>query len=174
MNNNRLILILFLAAHFSMLAQQNVGGLCMDALSVSGKSAERKGKVYSYTVGEPIIFTLTSNAANKTVTQGFHQPDVCPPPVIIGTDEIKPIDWQLHVSPNPTPDLLKVRMSEAISGMLHANVYELLGRRVIADQKINAPEGGIIDCANLQPGIYFLRINVPNTVQAITVRFVKI
>lgn len=144
-------------------------GICNQVIASTGKATMQGGRLYTYTVGEPFILTLSTES--HKITQGFNQPDLCLP---VSTSDLDLAEWQLEVYPNPATNLLHIRYSAEKSGRLRARVFDLLGRTVVEDFSINDPFDTQMDCSNWQPGVYLIRMQDPQTQAVATVRIVRL
>jgi hypothetical protein len=108
----------------------------------------------------------------RTLTQGFHQPDICQS---VATKDLDLAAWEIEVFPNPTADFLNIRFSdENGSGALRASVFDVLGRAMLLQQPLDEPSGTSLNCQAWQSGVYFLRLEDAATGAAATVRFVRL
>ncbi len=168
---NRFLLLALLACLSPCVSQaqdQNLG-LCEQVLAVAGKSVVRAGRYYAYTIGEPFIFTL--QGATTTVTQGFHQPELC---VMVATHDVELADWQIQVFPNPTTDFLHIQYSADHNSQLEAAVFDVLGHLIVDQVSLDRPDDSLIDCSTWQAGLYFLQLRDPATHAVATVRFIRL
>lgn len=143
--------------------------LSHQVISASGKTATQGGRTYAYTVGEPFVFTLSSNSYK--ITQGFHQPDLYRP---VGTHHPDFAAWNLEVYPNPATHEIHFRYSTEKDGLLNAQVFDMLGRLIMQDFPVNNPSDTRMDCSAWQPGLYFIQIQDQQSQSNTTIRVVKI
>ena len=144
-------------------------GICSQVIASSGKSATVGGRSYAYTVGEPFIFTLSTNSGK--ITQGFHQPDLCLP---VLTNDLDLNAWKLEIYPNPATNLIHIRYSAEQKGQLTAQVFDLLGRSIVRDFPVDNPEDTQMDCSQWQAGVYLVRLQDPRTQSGTTVRMIRL
>ncbi len=138
-------------------------------IGTTGKSTTQNGRYYAYTIGQVVI--NTAKGTSRTLTQGFHQPDVCP---LVSTNDLNLVEWGISVFPNPTMDLLNVRFDASKSNQLTATLFDLLGRRVLPLTSLTPSEAMLIDCTSLQPGIYLLHLTESATQATATMRIVRL
>ena len=138
-------------------------------ISASGKTGTQGGLTFIYTVGEPVITTISGDM--RTLTQGFHQPELC---TVVATNDLDLAAWDIKVFPNPTADILTVRFSDEKGSALRANVFNLLGQAMLTDRPLTQPDGSEIDCAAWQPGVYILQLQDPATLGVASVRFIRL
>lgn len=142
----------------------------MQVVGTTGKSTTQNGRYYAYTVGQVVI--NTAKGTSRTLTQGFHQPDVCP---LVSTNDLNLAAWGISVFPNPTMDVLQVRFDATDNKQLTATIFDLSGRSVLQHILLTPSfDPTLIDCTTLQPGIYFLHLTEPATQQHATMRIIRL
>ncbi len=99
----------------------------------------------SYTVGEPVIQTLS--IGTNYITQGFQQPDYG---VIVGVADIQ-LPSDIRVFPNPTTDQVTVQVGNQ---EFTAEVYSTSGQIVVQAQKCSGSTQ--ISLRDLPSATYFL------------------
>ncbi len=166
---NRFLSLALLLCTLPFLSAGQTYGTCIQVVASSGKSAVRAGLHFTYTIGEPAIFTLKGSA--YTVTQGFHQPDLCS---TVSTHNLDLAAWGIEVFPNPTADLLTIRFDSERNNALNVSAFNLLGQAMLTDHPMTGPEGLTLDCSHWQPGIYLLQLRDPTTQATATVRVAKV
>lgn len=166
--NRYLIFALAWCFPFSVCLAQGAEN-CAQVIGVAGKTGTQAGLTFHYTVGEPVITTLTGNT--RIVTQGFHQPETC---MLVSTNDLDIAAWGIEVFPNPTADFLTVRFASDKSSGLRASVFNLLGQVVLSDERLYQPDGSRLDCSGWQPGVYILQLQDPSTFAVASVRFVRL
>lgn len=167
--NRSQLLLLFLALIPGIAFTQQGFENCIQVIGATGKTGTQNGLTFTYTVGEPVIVTLTGST--RKVTQGFHQPDLCVP---VSTDDLDLAAWGIEVFPNPTDGLLTVRFSAEQGNALQARVSDLLGRPLLSGRSLDQPDGSAIDCSAWQPGVYILQLQDPSTRKRAAVRFIRL
>lgn len=135
----------------------------------TGNYGVQQGLSYTYTVGEVVIATLSST--ERTVTQGFHQPEHTS---IVTVSDPDFSDWGIEVFPNPATDFLAVRFSADKGQRLAVNVFDVVGRAMLLNQPLTEPDGSLIDCRIWQPGVYFVQLLDPSSKATTTVRIVRL
>lgn len=90
------------------------------------------GSTYSisYTLGEPVIRTLTST--NLMVTQGFHQPRL----IVTALNEIMDLSVIIKAYPNPATDFVHLETSGNLSPGSTFQLYSMNGS-LIEERKID-------------------------------------
>ena len=140
----------------------------LQVISTSGKTGTQGGLTFHYTIGEPVISTLSGNT--RKLTQGFHQPEFG----TVSTYNPGLADWDIEVFPNPTADALTIRFSDEKGAMLRASVFNLLGQSMLANQSLTQPDGSRLDCSAWQPGVYILQLQDPATLGIASMRFIRL
>ena len=135
----------------------------------TGKEAVQQGLMYSYTVGEVVISTVSSD--ERSLTQGFHQPEQTQ---LVSVSDPALADWNIEVFPNPVSDWLTVRFSLEKGDRLSVNVFDVAGKAILLNQILSEPDGSQIDCSRWQPGVYFLQVFDPVSRANATLRLVRL
>lgn len=164
---NRLFSLCFFLLPF-LCSSQNYS-LCMQVIASTGGSGAQGNYHVSWTVGESVIKTVSS-AAN-TLTQGFHQPDVC---ATVATSNLDLEAFSLEVFPNPTSSNLIIRFHDVPQTSLQVQVFDVLGSTVLQPTALVAPEGTILDTTNWQPGLYFVQIQEKQSKASTTISVVRL
>ena len=166
---NRFILttLLWLWVLYSGTAQDAT--LFNQVIGSTGHVAVQQGRTYAYTVGEVVIVTVGSD--NRTLTQGFHQPEHTR---IVSVGDPDFADWDINVFPNPVSEALTIRYSADKGSTLTATVVDLVGKVVLHNQPLSVPDGSTLDCHNWQPGVYFLILQDPVGRESSTVRIIRL
>ena len=166
-NMSRLILLSLLALPFGALSQTyNLG---MQVVASGGGSGAQANYDLTWTVGEPVIFTLSNQ--DRVVTQGFHQPDIF---TSVATWDLDLRALGIEVFPNPTADFVTVRFQAGSSSALAVQAFDVFGRLIGPQELLDIPEGTILDCSNWPAGMYLLRIHDLKTKASATVRVVRL
>jgi len=109
----------------------------------------------SYTIGEPMITTLSSSSV--ILTQGFQQPS------LLNVDAVNYINgekYDIVVYPNPTEGFINVSI-KAINGKdISLQVFDVLGRNIYTTGNVlsNGEYLTILDFTSFTQGIYFLSV----------------
>ncbi|MCK6695296.1 MAG: T9SS type A sorting domain-containing protein [Thermoanaerobaculia bacterium] len=134
----------------------------------TGNVAVQQGFIYAYTVGEVVIFTGSFD--NFILTQGFHQPEQTR---IVSVEQPQLADWDIEVFPNPVSDRLTIRFSPEKGVALRVSVTDLAGKIILSDQLLTDPAGSMLNCSAWQPGVYFVRMQDPQSRASATARVVR-
>lgn len=137
-----LIFILMFCQAFAIKAQQVVAS--------SGNTATAGGYSVAWTLGEPVIATLTGST--NILTQGMHQTN------LVATDVGNVVfpGLEVKVYPNPTGDFLTVEVIRKENELLQLELTDIAGRRVILKKVLSGTEE--IDMRSYVPGVYLVHI----------------
>ena len=136
---NMLFLLLFAAG--SLTAQTVV--------SVNGGTATAAGTQVSWTIGEPVVATVSDG--NSTLTQGFQQSKL----TVTAIDDLQVQGVEIKVYPNPTSDYVTVHFSNTIEKPAYL-LFDLSGRLI--EQKNIESTGTKIDMSGYSGGSYILKL----------------
>lgn len=144
-------LVVSILVSVSLNAQQTIAS--------AGGNATGSGGSASYTVGQ--VFYKTANGTNASVADGVQQAYEIQ--IIVGIEETKELELSLTAFPNPTPDILILKV---VSNHLENLQYELVdgsGKLLLSNTLTEAETA--IPMANLASAIYFLTVSKGNKVQ---------
>jgi hypothetical protein len=140
-----LALLLMLCTGFTALhAQQSANAAGGDA-SGSGGSA-------SYSIGQ-VVYTMASGS-NGTSNQGVQQPYEF---FTVGIDNFPAITLSLSVFPNPTPNIINLKVESGDFENLSITLYDISGKALIS-QKVSSALMQV-PMQTLAAGSYLLRVN---------------
>jgi hypothetical protein len=124
-----------------------------EAVSSSGNIVLSSGGSVSYTVGQVIYTTLSSDQG--VVTQGVQQPYE----IYDNTSADDAINISLSVSvfPNPATDKICLEVKEMDISDLMYKLIALDGSTIIENDMLENP--AFIDVEHLKPAIYYLQVN---------------
>jgi hypothetical protein len=138
----------------TLLLGLGVTGLrAQESLLTSGSSASGSGGSVSYSVGQ-IVYT-TNTGTNGSVSQGVQQPFEIS--VITGLEEAKYINLSVLVYPNPTANVLQLKIENEEWKDLSYQLFDLNGK-LIETKKLEANVTKIV-MTNLVPATYALKVN---------------
>lgn len=136
------LLFLLISYSSSMFAQKVV--------ATAGSTLGNTHGSISYTIGESVAHTLAKG--DKTLTQGFHQSIIS----ISMINELKDLGFSISIYPNPTSDILKIKIGkENLSGM-HYLLFDL-GGRLMSQKNLESSETSV-PVQYLRSGIYLLKV----------------
>ncbi|MCX6255918.1 MAG: T9SS type A sorting domain-containing protein [Bacteroidia bacterium] len=111
-----IIAVLLFTSCVRLLAQQVV--------ATAGNTFGNENGSLSYTIGEGVAQTLTKG--DKTITQGFHQTTMSGTMV----SELKDLDFSIFVFPNPTSDMLKIKVTKENVPGLQYLLFDINGKLI--------------------------------------------
>lgn len=140
-----LLLILLLPTMANLIYAQP-----LQVVASSGGNITIGDKAIEWTLGETVIATLSSE--NIILSQGFHQP-------ILTVTTIKtPVElaYKIEAYPNPTNDLLLIRLENADAQEFQYILYDINGK--VLEQKELKSNETAINMTNNACGEYLLKI----------------
>ena len=135
-------MIAFLLSGFAVYAQEVV--------STAGSYGETTSGSLSWTVGEPVIETITDGT--NTLTQGFQQSKL----TVTAISDLKVPGIELSVYPNPTSSFLSIEIKSDKQRNFMLNLFDLSGKLIL--QKKMTGNKQTIKMQNYKPGTYILKI----------------
>lgn len=135
-----------------------------EVVSSAGETNTIAGYEVSWTVGEPVIATVSG--ANNLLTQGFHQTRLN---ITSVEDFAEPIPG-LYVYPNPASKSFIIRFSSEESKK-EFSLYDLSGK--IIQQNIIPGKETEVDIHSLANGSYLLHVRIIGTNQNQTFKIIK-
>jgi hypothetical protein len=132
-----------------------------EAIPASGGNALGSGGTVSFTVGQ-VVYT-TNNGTNVSVVQGIQQPYEIS--VVNGLELASGITLQCLVYPNPTIDLLHLKIDAPTSHNLQSMNYQLLDMngKLLEYRKLTG-DVTLITMSEFPMATYFLKISENNIV----------
>lgn len=133
-------------------------------ISAGGGSVVKQQLVIDFTIGEPVITTV-STVIN--CTQGFHQP-------LMATD-LPGAVWSVKAWPNPVSNLLFLNIFSENTGKSQWHLYTITGA-VLARGSITLPQGysrHTISLTHLKQGLYILFMKEERTGHSTAFKLVK-
>lgn len=134
-------------------------------ISSAGGSATGVGVQLSWTVGEPVIATLTGSSA--ILTQGFHQSKL----TITAIDPALYPELELSVFPNPVSTSLKLQITGDQYKNLSYRLYNIEGKTILSKTIQASPE--MINMELYTSGTYLLKVLRDETVPVKTFKIIK-
>ena len=142
MKHANCVMIAFLLSGIAVHAQELV--------STAGSYGETSSGSLSWTIGEPVIETITNGT--NTLTQGFQQSKL----TVTAINELKVSGIELSVYPNPTNSFLSIEVKADKQKDLLLSLFDLNGRLIL--QKMMAGNKQTIKMQNYKPGTYILKV----------------
>jgi len=125
-----------------------------EVVSTAGSYGETTSGSLSWTIGEPVIETITDGT--NTLTQGFQQSKL----TVTAINDLKVSGIELSVYPNPTNSFLSIEVKTDKQKDLLLSLFDLNGRLIL--QKKMAGNKQTIKMQNYKPGTYILKVTEAN------------
>ena len=116
-----------------------------EVLSYAGGTLSNSQYLVDWTLGEPVIETVTSTT--NILTQGFHQPHY----FLTSLQEFP--EYSIEVYPNPASSVIMINTD--IQQPLRASLYDLNGKLL---NEIRFTESTELSISNLSRSVYLLKI----------------
>jgi len=124
-----------------------------EAIPASAGTATGSGGSSSYSIGQ--VFYSTNTGSTGSVSQGVEQPYEIS--VVTEVKEANSISLKFEVYPNPTIDILTLKIDDELQGNCIATLYDIDGKK-LETIKIESSETDV-KMNNLAPAIYFLKVS---------------
>lgn len=121
------------------------------AVMATGGDGSGSGGSISYSVGQAAYVTMTGT--NGTMAPGVQHPYE----IYVGLDEDKGITLSCAVYPNPSSDLLTLKVKNLNHSALSYCLYDMNGN-TLENIKLTGDEARI-DMSGFAPAIYFLKVS---------------
>lgn len=125
----------------------SVGLSAQEVVSSQGDSYSNANNTLDFTIGEPILETLTDGT--NTLTQGFHQ-------TLLTITNVKDfdVDFDVNISPNPTTERvnLKIDKFEGLTLYLFDITGKLLQEAIVTEKQT------IVEVTDYPMGTYLLKL----------------
>lgn len=142
------------------------GLTAQEVIPAAGGVGSGSGGTISYSVGQ--LFFSTFSGETGTVVEGVQQPYEIS--IVTAIDEIIGIQFVSSVFPNPTADILTLRIAEFDNMMLSYHLLDTNGR-LLENGQITGPETRL-NMVKFPSGIYFLKVLKGRT-ELITYKILK-
>jgi hypothetical protein len=120
-----------------------------EVISTAGQTQSISGYEISWTLGEPVIATVT--AGTTVLTQGFHQSKL----TVTAIDEFPASDFEVTVFPNPTSDFVIVHLvPTTINAGL--SLFEFSGK--LLQQHLITESDTRVNLSGYASGTYILKL----------------
>ena len=137
-----------------------------NAIPVSGGNGTGSGTV-SFSLGQ-IVYTTNTSITSGSVAQGVQQPFEIS--VITGIEQAKDITLVCSVYPNPTNDILTLKVENYDTESLYYKLFDANGK--LMGSKMVTGNETIISMANLLPNLYVLKV-IDNQKEIKTFKIIK-
>ena len=137
---------------FIFVSGLTIGAVCsQQVVSSSGASFTNASGSLSYTIGEPVIATLTTSDA--ILTQGFHQTRL----KVTGIGDAGLPGVEVSAFPNPVREMIRLKVTAPGMNNLKYSLYDMQGK-VIREAELKGPETEI-SFSSLKAATYFLKVH---------------
>jgi hypothetical protein len=120
----------------------------------AGDSYSNSSYLMDWSIGELSIETYTSST--MIISQGFHQGEY----VVTRIDEIPFFDFSITAFPNPTSDLICLKVESTKVEHINYAVSDISGKVLLNGNTANQLEQ--INFSNYAPGVYFMSVTQNN------------
>ena len=141
-----------------------IGISAQEVVSSGGETQQAGRYEISWTIGEPVIETISTGA--YILTQGFHQPGLTVTPV----NEIEIANLELKVYPNPTSEYILIQLNKLENDPAFS-LYSIKGKLLVR-KSISKYETSV-DLKNYASGSYLLKISQARTQMLQTFKIIK-
>ena len=125
-----------------------------EVVSTAGSYGETSSGSLSWTIGEPVIETITDGT--NTLTQGFQQSKL----TVTTINDLKFTSIELSVYPNPTNSFLSIEVKTDKQRDLLLSLFDINGKLIL--QKKMAGNKQTIKMQNYKPATYILKVTEGN------------
>jgi hypothetical protein len=126
------------------------GLFAQEVVATAGSTFSNTSGSISYTIGEGVANTLTKG--DKTITQGFQQGNLSVSVVSV----LKDLDFSISVFPNPTSDVLTLKLNKEDMTGLKYLLFDMNGR--LLSQKNLETNETTINVNQLNNGLYLIKV----------------
>ena len=131
-----------------------IGVKAQEVIAVSGNYVETANGSLSWTIGEPIVETVSDGT--NTLTQGFQQSKL----TITAIDEKEIAGFEINVFPNPASDYLSVEVITDKQKDLEISLFDLNGKIILQKQMTGNKQ--TVNMQNYSPATYILKVTENN------------
>lgn len=147
----RTIKVLFPIIGIFLVTNIYAQSLTPDVYSTSGDYYQGSNASISWTLGEVVIETFSSSTS--ILTQGFQQPSY----VITSLKENPEFKYDIKVYPNPSSDILNIKVMTTDLSELNIVLYDLNGKKLL-EQKVMGQETQL-NLFQYTEGTYILKLS---------------
>lgn len=125
-----------------------------DVISSAGTRNQSNTFILDWTLGELAITTLKGNS--NLLSQGFHQPKF----LITSIDELQKGIGEITVYPNPTPDLVQMKMTFDKEKTVQVRLIDASGKQLSFNEYKGLQILESISLRDYANGIYFIKFTL--------------
>jgi len=141
--------------------------MAQNAIPASGGNSSGGGGTVSYSVGQ-VVYTTNTSETSGSVAHGVQQPYEIS--VITAIEQAEDITLICFVYPNPSSDFLSLKIENYDNKSLSYKLFDNNGK-LLESNKVTSNET-IILIANLLPNLYFLKV-IDNGKEIKTFKIIK-
>jgi hypothetical protein len=119
-------------------------------IATSGGNGQNSDISIEWTLGEPVIATLSTGTA--VLTQGFHQPDL----EVTVIKSLEGLPYTVEAYPNPTDELLLIQLKNVEASDFQYLLFDMNGK--VLEQKKLESAVTAINMLNYPVGVYLLKV----------------
>lgn len=127
-----------------------VNANAQQVVASSGNTGSAAGYTISWTLGEPVIETISGS--NNILTQGMHQTKL----LVTAIGEMDFPGLEVKVYPNPTGRFLKIEVIHTGNEQFLYELTDITGRQTMLKQMQSNTE--VVDMGSFVSGIYLIRV----------------
>jgi len=157
------IIIIFILSFCTSLFSQS---LSPHVLASSGNYYSGSNFTLSWTLGEPVIQTLTGT--NSTLTQGFQQSDYTY--VAITTNQV---NYGITLYPNPVENQLNILIESKDPKIFNVEILNARGQLILSKNFLSSNTNHPLKTDGLKEGIYLLIIKEQGYSLISSIKFMK-
>ena len=135
-----------------------------EVVSSAGETQTISGIEISWTIGEPVIETISSGST--VLTQGFHQSKL----TVTAIDDVLISDFELKVYPNPTSEFVIIFANNPEDKSSYS-LFDLNGK--LLENKIISTSETRVNLKNYASGTYLLKLQYNSGQPLRTYKIVK-
>lgn len=123
----------------------------LEVISSAGGDYSDNNISVSWTIGEPVISTLKQG--DFVITQGFHQSKY----IVTSINETKIVPFEVNVFPNPTTDLINVKINQTDLKGYDIKLFDISGK-ILYSKNIKS-NNNQLDLSQYNAGQYILKVS---------------
>jgi len=127
-----------------------------EVVASAGDTFQGNNVRIEWTLGELAITTVQN--ASQQITQGFHQPYY----TITSVDELPKNIGQISVFPNPTSEVIKMRLNFSQHQKVQIRLTDTQGHILLTKENFGQIINNHADISDLPSGTYFLNFSINN------------
>ncbi len=141
-----------LATCFFIQNMTSAQSLSPEVIATAGDYNEAGGVSLSWTVGEPVVTTISSN--DNILTQGFQQPDYR---IETNVEDIFKPYFSVKIYPNPSSDIINIEVKAVKDENARFVLFDATGKQ-ITEINLQFNQPALMDLSQYASGNYFGRL----------------